>query len=849
VRPQRVHVHVAVDPSRSRAFRGEVCHEIQIDRSRRTLRLHAVDLRVTRPRVEIDGRVFRGRIEMLEPAQMIAIHFDAPLPAGAASLRLGFAGRLRTDLCGLYGAAVGERRYAFTQLEAADARKFFPCFDEPAMKARFSLSLTTGGSNAALSNGPVRRTERHPDGRKTIHFAETPPISSYLVALAVGELEASRPLSLGPTRIRIWHTPGKRKLTRFGLETAHECLRRLEEYFGLPYPYAKLDLVAVPDFEMGAMENVGAVFFRETLLLLDGKTATANEKKRAAEVICHELAHMWYGNLVTMAWWDDLWLNEAFATWMAFAIVDAWKPEWKMWLDFRHGSAAALELDALQHTHPIYCRVRTPADANENFDLITYEKGAAVVRMIERYLGAAVFRRGVRAYIRKHREGNTVAADLWRALSDASGEDVESLVRPWIEQEGYPVVAIRRAKSGGRPALEFRQQRFLEQPSRKRAGSRATTTRWPIPWVGRIGGARRAGRGKLERAVLRRTNERILLKHSPRFVYGNADEGGFFRPLHEVAEIRRLAGSLGSLSAVERMGLLDHQWALVRAGRATIESLLELASGFSNEVDADVLTTLRRPLGFIAGSLIPDAAPGCSEPFRTWLLGLFEEPFSQLGWKPAAHEPDAVRLRRAVLLGIAGGIAQSPALVEAAADRCDRYLSDRRALDANLADAVVAIGARVGDATRHRRFVEEFARASSPQEQRRFLLALGEFRDEKLIDRTLALTLTSTVPAQDVVFVLVRLLGNPSARERSWSFVVRRWDRLRKRIPPLLASRLVEATSSLLTETHRREVAKHFRDHPVPSAERALRQTLERFSWYKGFRRKAGADLTRWFGV
>jgi puromycin-sensitive aminopeptidase len=261
-----------------------------------------------------------------------------------------------------------------------------------------------------------------------------------------------------------------------------------------------------------------------------------------------------------------------------------------------------------------------------------------------------------------------------------------------------------------------------------------------------------------------------------------------------------------------------------------------------------VLTTLCRPLGFIAGSLIPDAAPSCDEPFRARLLGLFEAPFAELGWKPAAREPDEIRLRRAVLLGIAGGMAQTPALVQASAHHCDRYLSDRRALDANLADAVVAIAARVGDATLHRRFVEEIARSSSPQEQRRFLLALGEFRDETLIDKTLALTLSDTVPVQDVASMLVRLLSNPSARERSWKFAMRRWHRLRKRIPPLLASRVIEATSSLLTETHRREVARFFRDNPVPSGERALRQTLERFAWYKGFRRKAASDLTQWLG-
>lgn len=363
------------------------------------------------------------------------------VPAGEAILHLDFRGRLRGDLRGLYAARAGERRYAFTQLEAADARRFFPCFDEPDKKACFRISVTTAKSHTVLSNNPVEKVEPHPGGRKTVHFERTPRLSTYLLALAVGELEASPAAHCGETEIRVWHVPGKEKLTAFALETARETLTRLERYFDQPYPYEKLDLVAAPDFEAGAMENAGAVFFRETLLLVDPETATLQEKKRVAEVVCHELAHMWYGDLVTMAWWDDLWLNEAFATWMAFHVVSAWKPEWKMWNDFQHHRSAALGLDALEHTHPIYAPVKTPQEATENFDLITYEKGASVVRMIERYLGAETFRSGVRRYIREHAESNTVAADLWDALSEASGQDVGRIVRPWIEQAGFPCCA------------------------------------------------------------------------------------------------------------------------------------------------------------------------------------------------------------------------------------------------------------------------------------------------------------------------------------------------------------------------------------------------------------------------
>ncbi|TFG94174.1 MAG: M1 family peptidase, partial [Myxococcales bacterium] len=292
VRPEHVDLHVELDPARGNAYRGEVSTALRLARPKRTLRLHAVDLRVLRPRLESGKGVLAGKLVASPGSETIEIRFEQTLPAGAATLRLAFSGRLRGDLCGLYRAASGPHRYAFTQLEPTEARKFFPCFDEPAMKARFQISVTTAASHTVLSNAPAIASRAAGSGRKTVVFAPTPPLSTYLVALAVGPLEGSRRVFVGPTPIRVWSAPKKGRLSAFALEAARESLLRLERYFGLPYPYAKLDLVAVPDFEFGAMENAGAVFFRETLLLLDPRRATLAEQKRAAEVIAHELAHM-----------------------------------------------------------------------------------------------------------------------------------------------------------------------------------------------------------------------------------------------------------------------------------------------------------------------------------------------------------------------------------------------------------------------------------------------------------------------------------------------------------------------------------------------------------------------------
>jgi len=845
VRPSTYRVSLDVDPVRGPDYSGAVEIRVTLARASSRIELHAAELKLGRARVESAEGSRAARVR-LDPGQQTAtLELARPVGPGEATLRIEFAGRLRGDLRGLYAARSGERPYAFTQLEAADARRFFPCFDEPAMKARFTIEVETRAGLATVSNAPIARTEKLPGGRKRVRFAETPKLSTYLVALGVGELERSRAVKLGPTEIRVWHVPGKGRLVEFALEAARETLARLERWFALPYPYAKLDLVAVPDFEAGAMENAGAVFFRETLLLLDPATATLAEKKRAAEVICHELAHMWYGDLVTMAWWDDLWLNEAFATWMAFEIVNDWKPGWKMWQDFQHHRAAALRLDALEHTHPIHTEVRTPAEATENFDLITYEKGASVVRMIERYLGPATFRKGVRAYVRRHREANAVAADLWRALSQAAGEPVEPIVRGWIDREGLPVLSLATTRRAGRTVLRLRQERFRARPGRP--GAAAAGGRWPIPWVGRVAGAR--GRPKLVRKLVTAATDRVDLgRGAPRFVYGNADEGGFFRPLYDGAGVRALAAHLPSLSAVERMGVVDHQWALARAGRAPLGDLLAIVDRLGDEPEADVLLAARAPLAFLEDRLAPLVSAAAVEAFRDRVAERFGPALAAIGWDPAPREPIDTRVRRGVLVGLLGDVAAWPPVLATAAKRFDAYLARRDAVDPNLADAVVALAARTGDAARFDALVAAFEAAPTPQERRRFLLALADFRDLRLARRTLALCLTPRVPTQDVAIVMARLLANPAARETAWEFAKKHWARLRRRMPPMLATRLVEATPAL-GAGFRDDVAAFFRGHPLPAGARAVEQALERFDLDAAFCRLARADLARWLGL
>jgi puromycin-sensitive aminopeptidase len=843
VRAQAYRLHIEVDPSQSERYSGRVDISVRVAKPVRSVELHAADLEIESAHLAADGGEQSAGIARNQARETITLTAKARVQ-GEVTLHIDFCGALRTDLRGLYGARSGERSYAFTQLEAADARRFFPCFDEPDQKATFALSVHTAQHNTVISNNPIATQDDHSDGTKTVMFSPTPKLSTYLVALAVGELAVSEPVHAGDVPIRVVHVPGNESMTAFALDTARECLTRLSSYFALPYAYDKLDLVAVPDFEIGAMENAGAVFFRETLLLVDENRVSLQEKKRAAEVICHELAHMWYGNLVTMRWWDDLWLNEAFATWMAFDIVAKWRPEWQMWNDFGHSRNSAFTLDALTNTHAIYTEVRTPSEATENFDLITYEKGAAVVRMIEGYLGPEVFQRGVQRYIARHREQNTVASDLWRALSEAAGEDVDAVVRPFVEQPGFPLVHVER--SDGR--VHLRQERFdargprASKPRRNPAANGGKGL-WHVPWVGKLGG--HGPEAALVRHVLTVPEETIELgRDDASYLYGNADEGGFFRPLHGARDLPALMSALPELDVRERLGFVQHQWALVYAGYAELPSFLPLLAALAHEPQADVLRALLPPCAHLVDDVARAAGPREHAALQAHLIEVFGPALSELGWgRPA--EMNTTRLRRAELLQLVAVLGESAAVCEEAEERCASYLRDRE-LDPNLIAAVLTIGARRADAARFEQLLEASEKEPTPQARRRFRMALSDVRDPTLVREALALCLGPRIPTQDVALVVARLLHNPEAQAPTFDFIQERWSELKARMPAMLVSRLIDATPALRTEERRRKLMRFFAKHPLPTAARALRQADERFALDAAFRKRAIPQLRAW---
>jgi puromycin-sensitive aminopeptidase len=833
VRPTAYDARLAVDLE-GRTFDGRIRIDVTLARSAAELVLHGVDLELTTASLAGDGQPHGVEARLAKASETIVLAIDPPVAAGRATIELAWTGRMTEGLRGLYPA--GEK-LAITQFEAADARRVFPCFDEPGFKAPWRIALEVEPGVVALSNGSPIGDEAIAAGRR-VTYSPTPPLPTYLVALAVGRLDALPPTSVRGIPIRTWAQPEKLALTGFGQDVAVEVLPRLEDYFGVPYAFGKLDQVGVPEFEAGAMENAGLVTYREVALLLDPATASLAQKKRVAEVITHELAHQWFGNWVTMRWWDDLWLNEAFATWMAYKVVDAWKADWRVWLDFDQGKAAALHLDALRSTHPIRAEVRNVDEAGEAFDLITYEKGGAVLRMIEGYLGEERFREGIRAYMKRHAKANAVADDLWTALGEASREPVVDLANRWIRQSGHPLVSVERS---GR-TLRLRQERFFSELDARDAEG-AT---WPVPMVLRYAAG---GAIQTHRFLFDGRDATVELPGEGDFawVHANASATGFYRVAYEASALRALTGNLRALEPSERIALLADEWALVRAGRREIGPFLDLCAAFGGEEDYAVLDELVGRLSYVEHRLVSERDRPRLQAFVARLLA---PQLVATGWGAAPGERDAVRLRRAAALRALGGVAREPTAIGEATARLDRWLEgEKDALEANLHDAAVHLTARDGDADRFEGFRRLFEQETDPSFRRRYLLALAGFEDAALAARGIDLAFApDAVPLQDVASYLGALLGNRTARDGFWERLRRDWTTIHGRLAnaPMLLRRVVEAMGQLVERRQLDEAAAFLAAHPMPEATQAVAQTLERLQQDVALRERTQEPIARW---
>ncbi len=733
-----------------------------------------------------------------------------PVGPGRGQLRCSFAGVLNDKLRGFYRSTYVDhdgatRTIATSQMESTDARRAFPCFDEPDRKAVFEVTLVIGDDMVAFSNSPVVGESEAGPGRKAVRFAPTMVMSSYLVALIVGPLEATAPRDVDGVPVRVVHVPGKAHLARFALDIAEHALRFFSEYFAIAYPADKLDLVAIPDFAFGAMENLGCVTFRETALLVDDTAAARVDLERVADVVAHELAHMWFGDLVTMRWWEGIWLNEAFATFMEVLCVDAFRPKWERWVSFGLEREAALAVDGLHSTRPIEYPVGSPEEADGMFDVLTYQKGASVLRMLEQYLGAEVFRDGVRRYLSTHAYANTVTADLWDALESASGEPVRAVMDSWILQGGHPVVS--------REGSDLVQAPFSYSP---KGGASAIGERWSVPVI-----ARPLEGGASKTTILDTASGPLPVTDEP--VVVNAGGWGVYRVAYG-EHLGAIAADLGALTPLERANLFADAWALVVSGREPLSAFLGLAAELGQDNEPATFATVAGALALIDRAADDDMRQTLAGATRS-LLGAR---FDSLGWDPADGEGERLPSLRSMLVSTLGTMGKDEDVRSEALTRFDAAQQGGAPVDPDIEAAVLGVIAdqrRPGD---YDTFYERYQSAQTPQEEQRYLSALASFPDVELGTHTLDLAL-GDVRTQDAPYLIIGLLTNRVTGPAVFEKLTDHWDQALERFPVNSHSRMLQGVRTLCGDVgFARRVTEFIGAHPLRSGQRSVDQAIER---------------------
>ena len=822
-------------------FGGNVAIQVEIKEACEAIELHARDLKITSSCLKTTAKELKGKVEPNTESEMVAIEFEETIPVGPATLNLAFEGKVSVGLEGLYLAQDGPEKCLCTQCEETDARAIFPCFDEPTFKAQFAWKVTTAPDATVLANGPLVSCTDSTDGKsKTWQFAPTKPMSSYLVALVIGDISGTPEEVVNGTPIRVWAMTGKEQMGQFAHEYTKRLLPWFEDYFGVPYHFDKYDQAAVPGFAAGAMENSGLVTFRQQYLLMNPQTVSWQAEKAIAHVVAHEFAHMWFGNLVTMKWWDDLWLNESFAEWVSYKAVNALSPDYKLWNDFQAGKNSALVSDALESTHPIYSHVETAAEIAELFDNITYEKGCAVMRMLENFLGEDAFRDGLRTYMKEFGEGNAAGADLWRHLQNAAGQPVTDIMESWVNQEGYPVLKLTLDGS----TLKVSQQRFFSSPTA--SGERGQL--WHVPLVVRY----EDDNGIHETRTLlpeREGTVELKAKGAIKWCYANSDEIGFYRQNPDAMLLKGVLANLEKLTPLEQMGLLSDQWALVRNGTNKINGVLDALTAIAK---VDEYSVLRSVVGRLHGieELLESAGDQVAlEKFRAWVKDSFQARLDRLGYEPKDEESQNNAQSRSTLIDAMVTLAQDESAIKKATEWADKEAEDSKSVDGNLAGTFVSAAAQFGDKERFEKYVKTYESrreaGHSPQETGRYLNSLPNFRKPDLVKKVFKLLDDEVLPQESRGPLLRMMLGERHSQEEAWEYLKKNWVPLRS-LGDMWTNFLVEGTGNLPASKRADMVA--FYDKTLNGlAEKSYARALEILDQQEEFKARTKDDLVGWF--
>lgn len=826
----------------SATFGGEETIDVTLDTPSRSITLNAIEIKFGEVKAYVPTYAAKhpqtATTTLDSSKEQATFTFANTLPAGKVTLTIRFTGILNDKLRGFYLSKTKTRSYAVTQFESTDARRAFPSFDEPALKATFDIALTVDAGDTVISNtNMISDTPGPAAGKHTLRFATTPKMSTYLVAFLVGDFKCTEGKSDG-VPIRVCSTPDKVELTKFALESAKYVLHYYDNYFGIKYPMPKLDMVALPDFEAGAMENFGCITYRETDLLTNSRTNSQTgdipSKKRVAVVVAHEMAHQWFGDMVTMQWWDNLWLNEGFATWMETKPIAEWKPEWNFPQDDAQDLDQTLNLDAQKTTRTIRATADTPDEINEMFDGIAYGKAGAVIGMVEHYLGKEVFRQGVHSYLQAHLYANATAEDFWNAQTANSHLPVDKIMESFITQPGVPLLTFSQRQTSNVPVT---QSRFF-------LSSTAVAEKhpqWTVP-------------------VCIKTNVqpicRVLTPEDssipipmdmgmPVF-YANAGGKGYYRTAYTPTQYKGIvANAETALTPPEKIGLLGDRWALVQSGQGAVGDYLDLVLALKQDPNAAVLDTARQQMEKIDSDIATDEDRA---EFAAVVRHEFEPVYAALGSPVKKESFDRQQLRGTLFEML--GAAHDPTVLAQAQELVTRAFAagnkKDKTLDATLSAAAILVSAGNGDAALYDKVLAISRNSPDPDAKTDALRTLARFGDSALVKRTLDYTVSGEVRNQDSWIVFVALLKNRETRDQTWDYMQKNWDKVHAQLTVSSGASVVGATGSFCTAHQRDEVVNFFATHKVEASERTLAKAIDSINDCIQLRSTQETDFHRW---
>ncbi|HUY94250.1 MAG TPA: M1 family metallopeptidase [Terracidiphilus sp.] len=810
-------------------FAGVETIDVKLKHPGKSITLNSLEIEYQSVTITAAGKLQKATVTSDKQKEQTTFTVADEIPAGLAVLHIRYTGILNNELRGFYLSKTKQRNYAVTQFESTDARRAFPSFDEPAMKATFTLTMVVDKGDTVISNtGIVAETPGPGPDQHTLRFEETPKMSTYLLAFLVGDFTCINAVEDG-VKLGVCTTPDKADLAPYALTVAKFVLHFYDDYFGIHFPLKKLDLIGIPDFEAGAMENFGAITYRETDLLIDPKTASIGSKKNVAEVVAHEMAHQWFGDLVTMQWWNNTWLNEGFATWMEDKPVAAMHPEWNIPQDVAEQLDGTMNYDAQPTTRAIRATANTREEIEQMFDAISYGKAGAVLNMVENYEGKETFRQGVHKYLTEHEYGNATAEDFWNAQTAASHKPVNKIMDSLVAQPGVPLLTFGEPENG---TVSVEQGRFYLSPSIKPD----VTHKWTMPVCFKTGGGQ-------DCEVLASDTTSLKIPAGALF-FANAGGVGYYRSSYPPDKYAALVAQVETgLKPTERISLIGDEWAKVRADKATVGDYLNLVAAVKADPNAPVVGSALGGVGAIYQRVA--AIEQEKEAIAKWLRAAFSPEYEKLGPAEATDSPDKKELR-AELFGVLGYYGKDPQVLSDAHELAEKYLSDPASVDPTLGQTALAIAARNGDAALFDRLQQVYETSKNPQLSDTALRLLAQFENPALEERALEYATSSKVRNQDAAIQLAIALQIDATRERAWDFVKSHWDQVHALLTPEMGHALVGSTGSFCSTAARDDVQQFFAAHPVASADQALKHSIEQIDGCMEFRQLQEGNLKQW---